>query len=142
MTPLAWTYLTYLAVTTGLTIWVARTLRHSGTVVLVGSDAPNPIAEALSHLLVIGFYLVNFGIIAFAMKSPDTVRDAQTSIELLSSKVGMILVTLGSMHFLLLLMFLTARRNTEREATERSRRQTLEELRIARQQASEPRFEN
>lgn len=142
MTPLAWTYLTYLAVTTGLTIWVARTLRQSGTVVLVGSDDPNPIAEALSHLLVIGFYLVNFGIIAFAMKSTDLVRDAQTSIELLSSKVGLILVTLGSMHFLLLLMFLTARRNTEREATERSRRQTLEELRLARQQGSEPKFEN
>ncbi len=133
MNPLAWTYILYLCVTTGLTIWVARTLRSSGVVLMVGDDAPKPIADALSHLLVIGFYLINFGIISFAVKTGDQVRDAQTAIELLSSKVGMILVALGSMHFLMLLVFLTARRNAEHEATERSRRQTLEELRMSRQ---------
>ena len=108
---------------------------------MVGSESPPPIADALSHLLVIGFYLVNFGVIAFAMQSNASVRDAQTAIELLSHKVGVILVALGGMHFLVLLMFLTARRNAERDATERSRRNVLEELRLARQHSTEPRTE-
>lgn len=105
MNPLAYTYLLYLAITIGITVWVARTLRQNGIVFLVRSDADRPFAEALSHLLIVGFYLVIFGTISFAMKSQERVTDAQTGIELLSTKVGVILVALGIMHFLILMVF-------------------------------------
>lgn len=131
MNPLAWTYLVYLGLTTGLTVWVARTLRRSGTVLIAGSDKPDPLTDALAHLLVIGFYLVNFGIISYLMKSEAQVVDAQRSIELLSAKVGAILVVLGGMHFLLLLMFLSGRKQREQAEAELHRRETLSELRFA-----------
>lgn len=105
MNPLAYTYLMYLAITIGITVWVARTLRKNGIVFMVRSDSDRPFAEALSHLLIVGFYLVIFGAISFAMKSQERVTDAQTGIELLSAKVGVILVALGMMHFLILMVF-------------------------------------
>ena len=56
------TYLIYLAVSIALTIWVARTLHKNGRVFLVdvfhGNEA---LADSVNHLLVVGFYLINFG---------------------------------------------------------------------------------
>lgn len=105
MNEMAYTYLAYLGLTIGITVWVARTLRHNGLVFLAKSDEEAPLAEALSHLLIVGFYLVNFGVISFVMKAQERVNDVQTSIELLSTKVGAILVSLGMMHFLILAIF-------------------------------------
>ncbi len=110
MNGMAWTYLVYLAITIGITIWVARTLRYYGVVLMTRGDSSNPpqnpragaLAEAMSHLLIVGFYLINFGVISFALKSTELVNNPQMSIELLSSKVGMILVVIGGIHFLLL----------------------------------------
>ncbi len=141
MTPLAWTYLVYLALTTALAIWVGRTLRRSGSVVLVGNADTDPIAVALSHLLVTGFYLINFGVICFLMKTDQSPRDTQSAIELLSNKVGTILVVLGAMHFLLVLMFLSARHQAQKEERETARQAFNDELRLARVQATEPRAE-
>jgi hypothetical protein len=128
MSLLAWTYLGYLAVSIGLTVWVGRTLRQSGLELILRHEQQRPVAEALSHLLVIGFYLVNLGAISFLMKSTSQVRDAQTAIELLSTKIGIILVVLGGMHFLLLLTFLTSRKNAERDEDLRARRTAAAEL--------------
>jgi len=104
MNEMAWTYLAYLGISIGITVWVARTLRHYGAVLLIGSHADQPerteLADATSHLLVVGFYLVNLGIICFSLKSSESVMNTQASIELLSTKVGTILVVLGVMHFL------------------------------------------
>jgi hypothetical protein len=88
---------------------VARTLRRSGVTFLTrvgsGSEPDAVLADALSHLLVVGFYLVNLGLISFLMRSDQRISDAQGSMELLSNKVGMILVVLGAMHFATLAVF-------------------------------------
>ena len=110
MNEMAWTYVAYLGITVGITIWVARTLQHYGVVLMTKGDSANSqenpragaLADAMSHLLVVGFYLVNLGVISFALKSNELVSNPQSAIELLSSKVGMILVVLGGMHFLIL----------------------------------------
>ena len=110
MNEMAWTYVAYLGITVGITIWVARTLQHYGVVLMARGDSANSqenprasaLADAMSHLLVVGFYLVNLGVISFALKSSELVSNPQTAIELLSAKVGMILVVLGGMHFLIL----------------------------------------
>lgn len=110
MNAMAWTYVGYLVITIGITIWVARTLQHYGLVLMTRMHPANPeselrtnaLAEAMSHLLVVGFYLVNLGVITFALKSTEIVTNPQTAIELLSAKVGLILVVLGGMHFLIL----------------------------------------
>jgi len=106
-----WTYLAYLAISVALTIWVARTLHKNGRIFLVDSFLGNePLADSVNHLLVVGFYLVNIGFVTLALKYGDKATDAQTALEILSSKVGLVLVVLGVMHFFNLYVFARLRR--------------------------------
>ena len=105
------TYLAYLALSVGLTAWVARTLHKNGRVFLVDSFLGNePLADSINHLLVVGFYLINIGFVTLALKYGDKAMDAQTALETLSTKVGAVLVVLGFMHFTNLVVFSKLRR--------------------------------
>jgi hypothetical protein len=105
------TYLIYLGVSIALTIWVARTLHKNGRVFLVDVFHGNePLADSVNHLLVVGFYLINFGYVSLALKLGYKVETAQEGIEALSVKVGMVLLVLGGMHFFNLLIFSRMRR--------------------------------
>ena len=98
-----WAYAAYLAVCVGITIWVARTLRRHGLVLLTNGHLDGAeLSEAYSHLLIVGFYLVNFGAICFLLKTTQQIVTAEAAIEVASYKVGMILVVLGAMHFAIL----------------------------------------
>ena len=105
------TYLIYLTVSIALTIWVARTLHKNGRVFLVdvfhGNEA---LADSVNHLLVVGFYLINFGYVSLALKLGYDVATPQEGIEALSVKVGMVLLVLGAMHFFNLFIFSRMRR--------------------------------
>ena len=106
MTPIVWTYLSYLLISVSLTIWVARTLFKNGRVFLVDSFLGNePLADSINRLLVVGFYLVNFGYVTLALKSADKPADLQGVLETLSSKIGWVLLILGAMHFFNLFIF-------------------------------------
>lgn len=106
-----WMYLAYLGISVALTIWVARTLHKNGRIFLVESFQGNAaLADSVNHLLVVGFYLVNIGFVTLALKYGDHATDAQTALEILSSKVGLVLVVLGAMHFLNLYVFSRMRR--------------------------------
>ena len=106
-----YTYLVYLAISISLTIWVARTLHKNGRVFLVDVFHGNePLADSVNHLLVVGFYLINFGYVSLALKLGYTVMSAQEGIEALSVKVGMVLLVLGGMHFFNLFIFSRMRR--------------------------------
>lgn len=99
-------YTAYVLLSLGLTIWVARTLHKNGRIFLVdvfrGNEA---LADSVNHLLVVGFYLINFGFISFALATGRRVETVRIAIELLSGKVGGVLVVLGLMHFFNLLVF-------------------------------------
>ena len=105
------TYLVYLAISIALTIWVAHTLHKNGRIFLVdvfhGNEA---LADSVNHLLVVGFYLINFGYVSLALKLGYAVADAKEGIEALSVKVGMVLLVLGGMHFFNLFIFSRMRR--------------------------------
>jgi hypothetical protein len=113
MNHIVFTYLLYLTVSVTLTIWVARMLHRNGRVFLVdvfhGSEA---IADSVSHLLVVGFYLINLGYISLALKLGYAVADMQEAIEALSWKVGTVLVMLGGMHFFNLYVLSRIRRRS------------------------------
>jgi hypothetical protein len=105
------TYSLYLAISIGLTIWVARTLSRSGRIFLVDVFHGNAaLADSVNHLLVVGFYLVNLGYVAMALKLGYDVTSTRGSIEALSAKVGWVLLVLGAMHFLNLYVFSAIRR--------------------------------
>jgi len=107
----AYTYLVYLAISIALTIWVARTLHKNGRVFLVDVFHGNEtLADSVNHLLVVGFYLINFGYVNLALKLGYDVETAQQGIEALSVKVGLVLLVLGGMHFFNLLIFSRMRR--------------------------------
>lgn len=90
----------YLAISVALTIWVARTLHRNGRMFLVDSFGGNEkLADSVNHLLVVGFYLVNIGYVALALKYGEKPESLREGIEFLSTKVGLVLVVLGVMHF-------------------------------------------
>lgn len=92
-------YAVYLAISIGLTVWVARTLSTNGRVFLADVLHGNEqLADAVNHLLVVGFYLVNLGFVALYLKSADTVDNARQVFEQLSVKLGVVLLVLGVMH--------------------------------------------
>ena len=107
------TYLIYLAISIALTIWVGRTLHKNGRVFLVdvfhGNDA---LADSVNHLLVVGFYLINFGYVSLALKLGYTIDTAEESVEALSVKIGMVLLVLGGMHLFNLFVFSRMRRRS------------------------------
>ena len=105
------TYLIYLVLSIALTIWVGRTLHKNGRVFLVdvfhGNEA---LADSVNHLLVVGFYLINFGYVSLALKLGYTIQSAEQSVEALSVKIGMVLLVLGGMHLFNLFVFSRMRR--------------------------------
>jgi hypothetical protein len=108
------TYVAYLVISIGLTIWVARTLHHNGRAFLVDAFHDNEaLADSVNHLLVVGFYLVNLGYVALALTIAGPIGSWAASIEALSRKVGVVLLVLGAMHFANLYVFNALRRRTQ-----------------------------
>jgi hypothetical protein len=100
------TYTAYLAISVCLTVWVARTLHKNGRIFLVDSFLGNEaLADSVNHLLVVGFYLINVGFVTLALKYNAAAASPQEAIETLSTKIGLVLLVLGEMHFFNLLVF-------------------------------------
>jgi hypothetical protein len=107
------TYLVYLAISIGLTVWVAQTLHRSGRAFLLDAFHQNEaLADSVNHLLVVGFYLINLGYVSLALKTGQSIDSAGESIEALSRKVGLVLLVLGGMHFFNLYVFHKMRTRT------------------------------
>lgn len=99
MNPTVVTYVIYLVVSVVLTFWVARTLSRLGDVFLVDVfHGDEKIAAATNRLLVVGFYLVNLGFVAFMLRVTGPVLSAQDAIEALASKLGGVAFVLGVFH--------------------------------------------
>jgi len=109
-------YSSYLAISIALTIWVARTLYRSGRIFLLDAFHGNEgLADSVNHLLVVGFYLINIGYIALALKTTNPLATVREGIELESTKIGVVLLILGGMHFfnMYVLARMRSRRTTQ-----------------------------
>jgi hypothetical protein len=94
------TYITYICITAAVTVWVAKSLHTHGRSFLVDAFRGNEsLADSVNHLLVVGFYLVNLGYVSYVLKMDRRPVDAASAIELLSAKLGLVLLILGAMHF-------------------------------------------
>jgi hypothetical protein len=99
-------YLVYLAISLSVTVWVARTLYKNGRVFLVDAfHGNNELAGSVNHLLVVGFYLINVGYVTHALTTDRNIDNFRNAIELVSTKIGTILLVLGAMHFFNLYIF-------------------------------------
>src|SRR5246500_2576853 len=105
------TYAAYLVASLAITVWVARTLHRNGRIFLVDAFLGNEeLADSVNHLLVVGFYLINIGYVSLALKVAAGPADVQQVFELLSTKVGVVLLVLGGMHFFNLYVFAKMRK--------------------------------
>lgn len=111
------TYAVYLLVSVALTVWVAHTLHKNGRIFLIEAFKGNAdLADSVNHLLVVGFYLINVGYIALALRFGDKPRTIVEAIEFFSTKIGVVLLVLGVMHFANVLGFSHMRRRAELES--------------------------
>jgi hypothetical protein len=112
MNPTVWSYLLYISLSITLTVWVARTLHKNGRIFLVDSFLGNEaLADSVNHLLVVGFYLINLGFVSLALKSGTQPNDLQGVVEVLSEKMGLVMLVLGGMHFFNLAVFSAMRKH-------------------------------
>ena len=115
MDPIVLTYAAYLVISVALTVWVARVLSSNGRAFLVDVFAGDgEIADSVNRLLVVGFYLINLGYVSLALKIGGDVTTLQEAFEVLSRKVGLVLLVLGAMHLFNLLIFSRVRRSASK----------------------------
>jgi hypothetical protein len=93
------TYLLYLLVSIVLTVWVGQTLQRNGQVFLDDAFENERLAESVNHLLVVGFYLLNLGYVAVALKISGPILGGSGAMEALAMKLGLVLLVLGGVHF-------------------------------------------
>lgn len=106
-------YSLYLALAVPVTVWVAHTLHKNGRVFLLDSFRGNAeLADSVNHLLVVGFYLVNLGFVALYLREAGGIESSRAVFETVSRKIGVVLLTVGLMHFFNIYVFNRLRRRT------------------------------
>jgi hypothetical protein len=94
------TYGLYVLISAALTIWVARTLFRSGRRFLIDAfKGDEGLADSVNRLLVVGFYLINIGYVALALKLDTAPSSLSSLIESLSAKIGLVALVVGAMHY-------------------------------------------
>lgn len=107
-------YSIYLAVTIALTVFVGRTLFRNGRIFLRDIFHGNlELAESVDKLLLVGYYLVNIGYAVRAMIISININDNRQLMEVLSQKIGVIVLILGAMHFFNLFIFFKLRKREQ-----------------------------
>jgi hypothetical protein len=107
------TNLLYFAISFGLVTAVGCALSRSGrafTRELFGGQ--EAVAEAVNRLLVVAFYLLSAGFIALTMPVWAHVGSAGHAVQLLSGKLGELLLVLGALHLAATVVFARLRRGT------------------------------
>jgi hypothetical protein len=107
-------YAAYSLISVTLTIFLAQTLFKSGEVFLEDVFPSNPrMASSVNRLLVVGFYLLNLGYAFLTLQTHESVLTALVAFEVLSGKLGRLLVSLGVIHFFNLLVLQRLRRRSQ-----------------------------
>ena len=97
---MVWTYLIYVAVSLAVTLWVGQSLHGNGRIFLVENfQGREKLADSVNHLLLVGFYLINIGFVSLALRYGAKPTDLVGAMEFLSTKIGIVIVVLGAMHF-------------------------------------------
>jgi hypothetical protein len=89
----------YLAFSAAFTIGVGRSLFRNGRPFLVACFRDERTADAVNRLLLVGFYLMNSAFVTATLKFGDTGNTVVETIETLSTRIGVVVLTMGIMHF-------------------------------------------
>lgn len=96
----AYFHLLYLGIGIQLTLWVGKNLAAHGRAFLdEGFPGNRELASGVNQLLNVGFYLVNMGWVCLLLSSGEKPANFEAGLEALSTKIGIVLLILGGMHF-------------------------------------------
>jgi hypothetical protein len=113
-------YAIYLPVVIFLTLFVAKTLFKNGKVFMLDIfNGREEIAFATNKLFEVGFYLMNIGFALLILKMTYAPSNVQSTIEVLSYKIGGFSIYLGIMLFLNLYLFFRGK-NKSKENMQRN----------------------
>jgi len=111
-------YTVYIVVSVFLTVWVGNTLYRNGRPFLVSVLKEEGLAESVNHLLVVGFYLVNFGAAALLINTGGQPAGVPDMIKQTVTRIGVVLLVLGAMHFFNLYVLNRIRRPARQKAVQ------------------------
>ena len=104
-------YLVYLPLVILLTYYVSNNLFKNSIVYMKDIfNGREEIAKATNTLFKIGFYLLNLGFALYILTIDGVLMTAQTTIEVLSKKLGGFSIYLGIMLFLNMYLFFRGKR--------------------------------
>ena len=103
-------YLIYITASILLTVWVGNTLYRNGRPFLVSVFKEDGLADSVNRLLVVGFYLINFGAAALLINTGDTPPSVTDMVKQTVTRIGVVLLVLGFMHFNNLMILRAIRR--------------------------------
>lgn len=91
----------YLAIGLTATIWVIWTLRRRGVPFLLEACRGDALlAETWSHLLTVGLCLLHVGCLLLALRLGGEAHNPTEAIELVSTKIGLVLLALALTHLM------------------------------------------
>lgn len=109
-------YVAYLAASVLLTVWVGRSLHRNGRPFLVDVMNNTALADSVNHVLLVGFYLVNLGVAALLINTGGSVSSPADVVQTLATRLGLVLLVLGGMHFGNLIVLGSLRRSAQGRA--------------------------
>lgn len=113
MNAVLWTYVLYGVAALILTAVLARTLYDNGRTFLESVFADDKrLAKSINTLLVIGFYMCNLGYALLIFRVDEGATSGELAAALVS-KLGLLLVSLGVMHFVNMAVIWKIRQNAE-----------------------------
>lgn len=92
------TDLLYTAISLALVHMVGQTLSRNSRAFLPQKPGQDGMAEAVTRVLVVAYYLLALGFIALTMPTWSHVASPGRAMELLSVQVGILLLVLGGLH--------------------------------------------
>ncbi len=91
----------YILLGIAATIWVTWTLARRGRPFIARAcNGDEALAGSWSHLLSVGVYLLHVGALLLALRLGGNVQTQTEAVELLSTKIGFVLLALAVTHFL------------------------------------------
>lgn len=112
----------YLSLTVIVTVWVGKTLHKNGRAFVVDAfGGDERLADAVNHLLLVGFYLLNIGLAGWSVRCGERPTDLISAVEAVAAQLGWALVVLAGMHAVNILVLSAVRRwklNAPREIVE------------------------
>ncbi len=112
-------YALYGTIAIALVVWLARTLFANGSVFLEDVFTERPaMANAVNRLLVIGFYMLNLGYALLLLPGGSRPENNLEASELLIRKLGILLASLGVIHFINMYVFWKIRQRREIDIAE------------------------